>query len=161
MWSTEQQTTHAPAMGEVWVEGPADVVATETECVVQNYQKLARLPGFRKGKVPITVVRSRFAGDIRGEVIERLVPRYFREEVEKQKLEPASQPQVTDLHIKEGEPMRFKATFEVLPPIEVTGYQELRAEKTDTNISEEDVTVELNNLRERSEERRVGKECRS
>jgi len=131
------------------VEVPADVVARETESVVQNYQKLARLPGFRKGKVPITVVRSRFAGDIRGEVIERLVPRYFREEVEKQKLEPVSQPQVTDLHIKEGEPMRFKATFEVLPPIEVTGYQELRAEKTDTNISEEDVTAELNNLRER------------
>ncbi len=147
--STESSTNHAPCTREVSVEVPADVVARETESVVQNYQKLARLPGFRKGKVPITVVRSRFAGDIRGEVIERLVPRYFREEVEKQKLEPVSQPQVTDLHIKEGEPMRFKATFEVLPPIEVTGYQELRAEKTDTNISEEDVTAELNNLRER------------
>ncbi|HTD22566.1 MAG TPA: trigger factor [Terriglobales bacterium] len=147
--STESSTNHDPCTREVSVEVPADVVARETESVVQNYQKLARLPGFRKGKVPITVVRSRFAGDIRGEVIERLVPRYFREEVEKQKLEPVSQPQVTDLHIKEGEPMRFKATFEVLPPIEVTGYQELRAEKTDTNISEEEVTAELNNLRER------------
>src|SRR5260370_40885143 len=108
----------------------------KTEVVVQNYHKQARLPGFRKGKVPITVVRSRFAGDIRGEVIERLVPRYFREEVEKQKLEPVSQPQVTDLHIKEGEPMRFKATFEGLPLIDVTGYQELRAGKTHTNIPE-------------------------
>jgi trigger factor len=147
--STESSTNHDPCTREVSVEVPADVVARETESVVQNYQKLARLPGFRKGKVPVTVVRSRFAGDIRGEVIERLVPRYFREEVEKQKLEPVSQPQVTDLHIKEGEPMRFKATFEVLPPIEVTGYQELRAEKTDTNISEEEVTAELNNLRER------------
>lgn len=131
------------------MEVPADVVARETESVVQNYQKLARLPGFRKGKVPVTVVRNRFADDIRGEVVERLVPRYFREEVAKQKLEPVSQPQVTDLQIKEGEPMRFKATFEVLPPIEVAGYQELRAEKADTNVTEEEVAGELNNLRER------------
>jgi trigger factor len=133
----------------VSVEVPADVVTRETESVVQNYQKLARLPGFRKGKVPMTVVRTRFADDIRGEVVERLVPRYFREAVAQQHLEPISQPQVTDLHLKDGEPMRFKATFEVLPPIQVTGYQELRAEKPDTSISEEEVATEMNNLRER------------
>ncbi len=147
--STDSSTDHNPCAREVSVEVPAEVVARETESVVQNYQKLARLPGFRKGKVPPTVVRTRFADDIRGEVVERLVPRYFREAVEKQKLEPVSQPQVTDLHIKEGEPMRFKATFEVLPPIQITGYQELRAEKPDTNITEEEVTAEMNNLRER------------
>ncbi len=147
--STDSSTDHNPCAREVSVEVPAEVVAKETESVVQNYQKLARLPGFRKGKVPPTVVRTRFANDIRGEVVERLVPRYFREAVEKQKLEPVSQPQVTDLHIKEGEPMRFKATFEVLPPIQITGYQELRAEKPDTNITEEEVTAEMNNLRER------------
>jgi trigger factor len=133
----------------VSVEVPADVVTKETESVVQNYQKLARLPGFRKGKVPVTVLRTRFADDIRGEVVERLVPRYFREAVQKEHLEPVSQPQVTDLELKDGEPMRFKATFEVLPPIQVTGYDELRAEKADTSVSEEDVATEMNNLRER------------
>jgi len=147
--STESSTIQNPCTREVSVEVPAEVVARETESVLQNYQKLARIPGFRKGKVPLTVVRTRFADDIRGDVIERLVPRYFREEMEKQKLEPVSQPQVSDLQLKEGEPMRFKATFEVLPPIQVTGYQDLRAEKADTNISEEEVAAEMNNLRER------------
>jgi len=131
------------------VEIPADVVARETESVVQNFQKLARLPGFRQGKVPLTVVRTRFADDIRGEVVERLVPRYFREEVERQNLEPISKPEVRDLQIKDGEPMRFKATFEVLPPIEVAGYQELRAEKIDTSVSDDEVAAEMEKLRER------------
>lgn len=146
---TTEGTNHNPCAREVSVEIPADVVARETESVVQNFQKLANLPGFRKGKVPLTVVRTRFADDIRGEVVERLVPRYFREEMEKQRLEPVSKPQVTDLQVKEGEPMRFKATFEVLPPIQVTGYQELRAEKADISISDEEVAAEMNNLRER------------
>ena len=138
-----------PCAREVSVEIPADVVARETESVVQNFQKLARLPGFRQGKVPLTVVRTRFADDIRGEVVERLVPRYFREEVERQNLEPVSKPEVRDLQIKDGEPMRFKATFEVLPPIEVAGYQELRAEKTDTSVADEEVAAEMEKLRER------------
>jgi len=138
-----------PCAREISVEIPADVVARETESVVQNFQKLARLPGFRQGKVPLTVVRTRFADDIRGEVVERLVPRYFREEVERQNLEPISKPEVRDLQIKDGEPMRFKATFEVLPPIEVAGYRELRAEKTDTSVSDDEVAAEMEKLRER------------
>lgn len=147
--NTDSSTNQNPCAREVSVEVPADVVTKETESVVQNYQKMARLPGFRQGKVPMTVVRTRFADNIRSEVVDRLVPRYFREAVKQQQMEPVSQPQVTDLHLKEGEPMRFKATFEVLPPIQVTGYQELRAEKPDTSISEEEVSTEMNNLRER------------
>lgn len=137
-----------PCAREISVEIPADVVARETESVVQNFQKLARLPGFRQGKVPLNVVRNRFADDIRSEVVERLVPRYFREAVERQNLEPVSKPEVRDLQIKDGEPMRFKASFEVLAPIEVSGYQELRAQKVDTTVSDEEVAAEMEKLRE-------------
>src|SRR5579859_3289382 len=111
---TETATTSAAesknaCLREISVEVPADVVARETDSILQKYQKLARLPGFRKGKVPVTVLRARFAEEIRSDVVEQLVPRFFRQAVEKQDLIPVSQPQVTDLHLHEGDPLRFKA----------------------------------------------------
>ncbi len=130
------------------MEVAAEVVARETEAVVEKYRKLARLPGFRKGKVPTGLIRERFAEEIKNEVLDALVPRHFREQVERQGLAPVSQPKVVDLHLHEGEPLRFKATFEVLPAIEVSGYEELRAEKKEVQISEEDLIQALQGLRE-------------
>ena len=76
------------------------------------------------------------------------MPKYFHQEAEKQGLIPVSQPRVTDLHLHDGEPLRFRASFEVLPDIEVSGYQELRAEKQDTTVTDQDVEDSLNHLRE-------------
>ncbi|MGH6628949.1 MAG: trigger factor, partial [Burkholderiales bacterium] len=135
---------------EVEVEVAPDVVARETEAVVEKYRKLARLPGFRKGKTPPGLIRQRFADEIKSEVLDSLVPRYFREEVERRGLSPVSQPKVVDLHLHEGEPLRFKASFEVLPAIEVAGYDELRAEKKEVEVTDEDVGLALNELREQS-----------
>jgi trigger factor len=137
-----------PCTREIQVEVPADVVATETQDLIQKYQKLARIPGFRRGKVPATVIRQRFAEDIRNEVAENLIPRYFRQETEKLGLAPVSQPRVTDLHLHDGEPLRFKATFEVMPEIEVTGYKELQPERKDTSVSDDDVQKALDTLRD-------------
>ena len=134
---------------EIEVEIPADVVARETDSLVQKYQKMARLPGFRRGKVPPSIIRQRFADDLKSEVIESLVPRFFREATEKQGLHPVSQPRVTDLHLAEGEPLRFKASFEVLPAFEVSDYKDLRAERPDTSVNEEEVEQALTQLRER------------
>jgi len=137
-----------PCQRELTVEVPAEVVKVETDNLVGRYQKLARIPGFRKGKVPASIVRQRFAEDIKSEVVEALVPRYFREETKKQNLSPVSQPRVTDLHIQEGEPLRFKATFEVLPEFKVAAYDDIRVTTIDTNVTDEDVENALNNLRQ-------------
>jgi trigger factor len=133
---------------EIQVEIPAEEVARETETLVQKYQKLARLPGFRKGHVPASIIRQRFAEDLKSDVVEALVPRYFRREAEKQGLRPVSQPRVSDLHIHENEPLRFKASFEIMPEIKVEGYKELRAAKTEVQVTEEEVQESLNSLRE-------------
>jgi len=142
--------TANPTKRELQVEVAAEVVARESEAVVQKLQKFARLPGFRTGKVPASVIRRRFPEEIRSEVIEHLVPRYFRQEAEKQGLVPVSQPQVTDLHMHEGEALRFKANFEVLPPIEVSGYDAIRIEKRDTSVRDKEVEDAISELRERS-----------
>ncbi len=133
---------------EIEVEVPAEVVTRETAVVIERFQKHVRLPGFRKGKVPASVVRQRFPEDIRSEVVESLVPRYFRQEVEKRGLQPVSQPRVSDLHVADGEPLRFKASFEIMPEVRVSGYEELRVEKTDTSVSDQEADEALGRLRE-------------
>ncbi len=133
---------------EIAVEVPADVVARETNTILEKYQKLARLPGFRRGRVPASIIRQRFSEDIKSEVVESLVPRYFREETERQGLRPVSQPRVTDLHVHEGEPLRFKAAFEVMPQIDVTGYKELRPERAEVSVTDDEVSQALDRLRD-------------
>ncbi len=133
---------------EIQVEVPAEEVTRATESLIQKYQKMARLPGFRRGHVPASIIRQRFSEDIKSEVVETLVPRYFRQETDKQGLIPVSQPRVSDLHIHEGEPLRFKASFEVMPDITVQGYKELRADKPEITVTDEEVNETLNALRE-------------
>jgi trigger factor len=123
-------------------------VKAETDNLVSRYQKLANIPGFRKGKVPGTIVRQRFAEEIKSDVVDALVPRYFRDEAKKQNLSPVSQPRVTDLHIQDGEPLRFKAAFEVMPDFQVAPYEDIRVTTLDTNVSDEEVQTALNNVRD-------------
>lgn len=134
---------------ELNIEVPADVVNSETETIVSRYSKLASVPGFRKGKVPASVIRQRFAKEVRDDVLEALVPRYLQQETKKQQLTPVSQPRVTDLHMETGEPLRFKASFEILPEFQLAPYDDIRVSTLDTNVSEEEVETALKNLQER------------
>ena len=133
---------------EISVEIPAADVARETEAIIQKYQKTMRLPGFRAGHVPASIIRQRFAEDLKSNVAEALIPKYFRKEAERQGLVPVSQPQVTDLHIHDGEPLRFKASFEVLPEIVVEGYKELRADHPESVVKDEEVEAAVDSVRE-------------
>jgi trigger factor len=149
--TTDAKNTDAKKDGvkrEISVEVPAEEVAHETEALVQKYQKMARLPGFRRGHVPASIIRQRFKEDLKSDVVEALVPRYFRKEAEKLGIIPVSQPRVTDLHIHEGEPMRFKASFEIMPDIKVEGYKELRAVHPVIVVKDDEVEEALGSLRE-------------
>jgi len=133
---------------EISVEIPAAEVTRETELQIQRYQKSARLPGFRAGHVPASIIRQRFGDGLKNDVIEALAPRHFRKEAEKQGLIPVSQPRITDLHFHDGEPLRFKASFEILPEIQVEGYKDLRADKPEIAVTDEEVEQALSNLQE-------------
>jgi trigger factor len=133
---------------EISVEIPAAEVTRETDLQIQRYQKSARLPGFRAGHVPASIIKQRFGDGLKNDVIEALAPKHFRKEAEKQGLIPVSQPRITDLHMHDGEPLRFKATFEVLPEIQVEGYKDLRADKPEITVTDQEVEDALNNVRE-------------
>jgi trigger factor len=133
---------------EIEVQVPAEEVARESDALIQKYQKLARIPGFRRGHVPASVVRQRFKQEIQNDVVDALVPRYFRKETERLGLIPVSQPRVTDLHAHDGEGLHFKASFEVMPEIKVEGYKELRAEHPEVAVPQQDVEDQLKAVQE-------------
>ncbi len=134
---------------EISVEIPADVVTKQQEALVQQYSKEARIPGFRKGKVPASMVRNRFSSEITSSVVENLVPQYFREGVTKAGYRPVSQPHIYDLEYTPGEPMKFKAAFEVLPEFELGDYKKTSIVKPQVKVTDEEVDNEIKQLQER------------
>ena len=96
---------------------PVPDVEQETERAAAAIQVKVRLPGFRPGKAPLAMVKARFASDIRQEVLEKLVPRFLNAAFEKDHLTVVSQPNVSDVHFQKGEPLTFKAEFEVAPAV--------------------------------------------
>ena len=130
-------------MREIEVEVPADEVAKTYRTVTKHYQKLARIPGFRSGKVPESLVRSKFAKELRQEVLEALVSERFRSAIAERKLQPVSEPQLLDLRLEDGEPLRFKAAFEVMPEFDVAGYNMVRVEKPEVALTDEEFESEL------------------
>jgi len=133
---------------DIEIQVPQEEVARETEALIQKYQKLARIPGFRRGHVPASVVRQRFKQEIQNDVIDALVPKFFRKETERLGMVPVSQPRVTDLHVHDGEGLHFKASFEVMPEIKDEGYKELRAEHPEIAVAEQEVEDQLKALQE-------------
>ena len=127
---------------------PAEEVEQETTRVLDKVRGRARLPGFRPGKVPTALIRKQFAGDIRQQVLESLIPKYLQKQFEAEDLQPVGRPDVTDIHFHEGEPLRFKAEFEVVPKIELKDYKGVSVPYHDPEITEEDVAKRIEELRD-------------
>jgi len=147
----EHAHQHAPALNpeltrEIEVEVGADEVSKSFKTVVKRYQKLARIPGFRAGKVPETLIRSKFAKEVRQEVLESLVSERFRTAIDEQKLKPVSEPQLLDLQLLDGQPLKFKAAFEVAPEIDITGYDSVHVNRPETALTNEEYESELNRV---------------
>ena len=116
----------SPIQKSVEVEIPADLISSEANRVANEFGRQAKVPGFRPGKVPTSVVRTRFAKEIEEEVVQRLLGQSFRDVVREKGLEPVGDPQLEHLDpFIEGAPMKFKAKFEVKPQIELGEYRGL------------------------------------
>jgi trigger factor len=127
---------------------PAEEVSKSFRSVVRNYQKYAKLPGFRPGKVPESVVRRRFASEIRKDVIDGLLPERFNKGVQELGVKPVGQPQVTELTVDDGQPLHVKAVFEYLPEFSIEGYQGVVVEKPSVEVTDEEFQHELEQLRD-------------
>ena len=113
---------------ELELEIPAEEVSKASERVAKEISRVAKVPGFRTGKAPLSLIKRRFADDIKGEVLQSLVPERVEKAVVEEKLSPVSQPQVEKLEFNEGQPLKFRAVFEVLPEFELGKYKGLDIE---------------------------------
>jgi trigger factor len=132
------------------LEIPADEVSKAMERVAKEFARFARVPGFRPGKAPVSLIRHRFAEDIKGEVLQSLVPEHLEKAVSEQKLTPVSRPQVDQLDFAEGQPLKFRAVFEVLPEFTVGNYKDLELEMPALDVTDDDVNKTLEEMRERA-----------
>jgi len=147
----DHQHQHGPTLNpeltkEIAVEVPADEVSKAYKGVIKRYQKLARIPGFRAGKVPESLVRSKFAKELRQEVLESLVSERFRKAIDEQKLRPISEPQLLDLQLHDGEPLKFKAAFEIAPEFGVEGYDAVKVARPDVALTDDEYQAELSRV---------------
>jgi len=137
---------------ETEITVPVEEIEHATAHVVSDIQAKAKLPGFRPGKAPASLIRSRFRNEIRQDVLEQVLPKAFRAQAEKEHWNVVGTPNVTDVHFHEGEPLRFKAEFEVAPDFELGEYRGLEIPYADPVVTEEDVDKRLEELRNRKAE---------
>jgi trigger factor len=127
---------------------PLAEVEQETERAAAQIQGKARLPGFRPGKAPLSIVKTRFAGDIRQEVLDALVPRFLQAAVEQDNLHLVGRPAISDVHFHAGEPLRFKAEFEVAPTFELGEYRGVTVTYNEPTVSDADVDQRVEQIRD-------------
>ncbi len=132
---------------EIEVTVPVDEISRETDRVVANIQQKVRLPGFRPGKAPISLIRAKFAKQVREDVLENLLPKYFDKKVQEEELQVVGRPNVKDVEFKEGEPLRFKAEFEVAPAIELKDYQGVTVHYGEPEVTDDDIAKRLDEIR--------------
>ncbi|MGA3040164.1 MAG: trigger factor [Bryobacteraceae bacterium] len=126
---------------------PVEEVEAETGRAVAHVQQRAKLPGFRPGKAPASIIRQHFAGDIRKQVLESLIPKYLHNRFEAEDLKVVGQPDITEVHLEAGQPLRFKAEFEVVPQVELQDYKGLTVKYHDPEVTDADVDQRIEELR--------------
>ncbi|MGH9715937.1 MAG: trigger factor [Candidatus Acidiferrales bacterium] len=142
--------TEATCKREIELEIPAENVQKATEKVARDIARVARVPGFRPGKAPVALVRRRFAGDIQGEVLQSLVPEYLEKALDEKKLVPVTRPEVDKVEFKDGEPLKFRAVFEVLPEFELGDYKNLTVNVDQIEIGDAQVDKAIEEMRDRA-----------
>ncbi len=141
-------STAADCKRSVEVEIPLEEVEKTRERVTSSLRQRVRLPGFRPGKAPLSMIQSRFESDIRNEVLEMLLPQAFREKVEKDGFKVVGQPNITDLKFEAGQPIHFKADFEVAPEFELADYRGLPAKYQEPEVTDDELNQRLEAMRE-------------
>jgi trigger factor len=132
------------------IEIPTDVVDAEIAKVSAKYGKEARIPGFRPGKVPPKVIKQRFKSQILHDVAHELIERAMGEALEERGVEPIAAPDIRDLKLEEGQPLTFKAEFDVVPSFDPGEFASIELRRTPVNVEEEAVDHALERLRERA-----------
>lgn len=144
---------HGPVLNpectrELVIDVPAEEVSAQYRRIAAQYRKYAKIPGFRAGKVPESIVRRKFATEIRKEVIDTLLPERFNKGVQELDIRPVGQPQVSELSVEDGAPFHVKVVFEHLADFSIEGYREVTVDKPSVEVTDEEFEREIDQIRD-------------
>ena len=132
------------------IEVPAEELAEDYAAILEDYQKRAVLPGFRKGRVPRNVLELQFGHSLEHEVLERAVKRSYERAVRDHKLEPVSYPAIDKIRFDKGKPLSYEAKIDIRPDVTPRDYFGLDINTADPSIGDEDVDKAIEDLRQRT-----------
>ena len=130
------------------IEIPQEVIDKEITQIAHEFARQARVPGFRPGKAPITVVKTRYREEILSEMMKHLMPKYVGNAIEERSLEIVQSPRFESVDYAPGQPLRFKAVFEVYPAIDITNYEGIPARAVSAKVEDSEVEASLKKLQE-------------
>jgi trigger factor len=128
------------------IEVPSEEVNAEISRLASEYRSQATIPGFRKGKAPMDVVRKRYSDSIKADAFENLVKKAYEDAVTKEKINAIEQPKLSNIKFEENQPLAFRAEVEVLPDFKVTGYKGLKVTKKVREVTDNDVEETLKQI---------------
>lgn len=139
----------SPTRVRLTVEFGADAITRHEASVVNRYTQAAKIPGFRPGKAPVNLIKQKFKEEILRDIVSHLLEAGLSEAIQKSKLNPVSQPQVKVGEVQVGKPFGFEAEFDVQPEIELKNYKNIPLVRKPIEITDEEISKTLENLRER------------
>lgn len=137
---------------ELEIEIPVEDWREKAEAMAKDFAKVAHVPGFRPGHVPVSVVKQRYRQEIKAELLKDLLPKMIEEAATENKVSMITSPSVHELVFEDDRPLTFKAEFEILPALHVKEYKQLKAEEEAVAVRDEEIERTLNNLREQAAE---------
>ena len=135
---------------KITIEIPSDIVDAEIDRVAKGYSKQARLPGFRPGKVPSNIIKQRFREQIHHDVMHDLIPRAVEEALQERGIEPVATPDIKDVSLREGEPLKFTADIETVPAFDPGDLSTISLRQESSTVTDDAIEKALDRLRERA-----------
>lgn len=132
------------------VEVPGEDVRRRMDAAYKNYSKSLNLPGFRKGRIPVSLVKKRFGKAIQGEVLQEVMQECYREASRSEGLTPISEATIDDMNYEEGQPLKFTASVDIKPDIVVQDYKGLKTTRPVFEVADDDVEEQLEHVREQN-----------
>ena len=145
------EVEHQPqSMTTLRIELPAEQVSKEWDAIANNYMRYARIPGYRPGKAPKSVIEAKFRKEIQEELTKRLVSKSYNDAIAEKQLRVVSLANVEDVEFAQDRTMKFRATVVTAPEFDLPEYKNIPVQLPDTNVSQEDIDAALERLRDQS-----------
>jgi trigger factor len=139
----------SPTRRKLIIDVPQDVIQSETDTAYNELIATAKIPGFRQGKVPRSILTKKFGKNVEAQIIEKIVPEFYLKAIKEAKIEPVSYPSIDDtIELKTGQPLSFSVTVEIKPVISEINYEGIALKEKTFTVEDSEIEKALKSLQE-------------